>query len=93
MRTSLFATNVFLSESALIAFTSLVQSDSQLREKVRQVATPAHVVNLASEQGHVFNQATLMKMQAEKTKHLHDDHLNNASSWGEALLLCFGAHN
>ena len=82
-----------MSESALIAFTSLVQSDSQLREKVRQAPTPAHVVNLASEQGHVFNQATLMKMQAEKMKHLHDDHLNNASSWGEALLLCFGAHN
>ncbi|MDP7994112.1 MAG: Nif11-like leader peptide family natural product precursor [Synechococcus sp. SP2 MAG] len=82
-----------MSESALIAFTSLVQSDSQLREQVRQASTPAHVVNLASEQGHVFNQATLMKMQAEKTKHLHDDHLNNASSWGEALLLCFGAHN
>jgi hypothetical protein len=34
-----------------------------------------------------------MKMQAEKTQHLHDDHLNGASSWGEALLLCFGAHN
>lgn len=82
-----------MSESALIAFTSLVQSDSQLREQVRQASTPAHVVNLASEQGHVFNQATLMKMQAEKTKHLHGDHLNNASSWGEALLLCFGAHN
>ncbi|MEJ6658319.1 MAG: Nif11-like leader peptide family natural product precursor [Synechococcus sp. ChSW.bin.154] len=82
-----------MSESALIAFTSLVQSDSQLREKVRQAATPAHVVDLASEQGHEFNQATLMKMQAEKIKHLHDDHLNNASSWGEALLLCFGAHN
>ena len=82
-----------MSESALIAFTSLVQSDSDLREQVRQAPTPAHVVNLASEQGHVFNQATLMKMQAEKTKHLHDDHLNNASSWGEALLLCFGAHN
>ena len=82
-----------MSESALIAFTSLVQSDSELRQQVRQATSPAHVVNLASEQGHVFNQATLMKMQAEKTKHLHDDHLNNVSSWGEALLLCFGAHN
>ena len=82
-----------MSESALIAFTSLVQSDSQLREQVRQAPTPGHVVNLASEKGHVFNQDTLMKMQAEKMKHLHDDHLNNASSWGEALLLCFGAHN
>ena len=82
-----------MSESALIAFTSLVQSDSELRQQVRQAPSPAHVVNLASEQGHVFNQATLMKMQAEKTKHLHDDHLNNVSSWGEALLLCFGAHN
>ena len=82
-----------MSESALIAFTSLVQSDSQLREQVRQAATPAHVVNLASEQGHVFNQATLMKMQAEKTKHLHGDHLNNASSRTEELMPCFGAGN
>ena len=82
-----------MSESALIAFTSLVQSDSQLREQVRQAPTPAHVVNLAAEKGHEFNQATLMKMQAEKLKHLHDDHLNSASSWGEALLLCFGAHH
>ena len=82
-----------MSESALIAFTSLVQSDSELRQQVRQAPSPAHVVNLASEQGNVFNQATLMKIQAEKTKHLHDDHLNNVSSWGEALLLCFGAHN
>ena len=82
-----------MSESALIAFTSLVQSDSELRQQVRQAPSPAHVVNLASEQGHVFNQATLMKMHAEKNKHLHDDHLNNVSSWGEALLLCFGAHN
>jgi predicted ribosomally synthesized peptide with nif11-like leader len=82
-----------VSESALIAFTSLVQSDSQLREQVRQASSPAHVVDLASEKGHVFDQATLMKMQAEKTQHLHDDHLNEASSWGEALLLCFGAHN
>ena len=82
-----------MSESALIAFTSLVQSDSDLREQVRQAPTTAHVVNLATEKGHVFNQATFMKMQAEKTKHLHDDHLNEASSWGEELLLCFGAHN
>ena len=82
-----------MSESALIAFTSLVQSDSQLREQVRQAPPPAHVVNLASEKGHEFNQATLMKMQADKMKHLQDEHLNSASSWGDALLLCFGVHN
>ena len=64
-----------------------------ISDGLAQAPTPGHVVNLASEKGHVFNQATLMKMQAEKMKHLHDDHLNNASSWGEALLLCFGAHN
>ena len=82
-----------MSESALTAFSSLVQSDSQLREQVRQAPSPQHVVDLASSQGHTFTQATLMKMQTDKIKHLHDDHLNRASSWGEALLLCFGAHS
>jgi predicted ribosomally synthesized peptide with nif11-like leader len=82
-----------VSESALVAFASLVQSDSQVREQVREAATPKHVVDLASEKGHEFTQATLMKMQADKMKHLHDDHLNGATSWGEALLLCFGGHS
>ncbi|TCD56777.1 Nif11-like leader peptide family natural product precursor [Synechococcus sp. BS56D] len=82
-----------MSESALVAFASLVQSDSQVREQVREAATPKHVVDLASEKGHEFTQATLMKMQADKMKHLHDDHLNGATSWGEALLLCFGGHS
>ena len=70
-----------MSESALTAFSSLVQSDSQLREQMRQAPALS------------FTQATLMKMQADKIKHLHDDHLNGATSWGEALLLCFGSHN
>ena len=52
-----------------------------------------HVVNLAKAKGHVFTQATMMKMQAEKMKQLHDDHINDASSWGEALLSCFGEHS
>ena len=52
-----------------------------------------HVVDLAKEKGHVFTQATMMKMQAEKLKDLHDDHINSASSWGEALLICFGEHS
>ena len=82
-----------MSESALTAFSSLVQSDSQLREQVRQAPSPQHVVDLASSQCHIFTQATLMKMQADKIKHLHDDHQNGASSWGEALPLCFGAHS
>lgn len=82
-----------VSESALVAFASLVQSDSQVREKVRQAKSPQHVVDLAREQGHEFTQATMMKMQAEKMKHLHDDHLNDATSWGDALLLCFGGHS
>ncbi len=82
-----------MSESALVAFALLVQSDSQVREQVRGAATPKHVVDLASEKGHEFTQATLMKMQADKMKHLHDDHLNGATSWGEALLLCFGGHS
>ncbi|WP_244276825.1 Nif11-like leader peptide family natural product precursor [Synechococcus sp. GEYO] len=49
-----------------------------------------HVVNLAKRKGHFLTQATIMKMQAEKMKHLHDDHINDASTWGEALLICFG---
>ena len=84
---------IAVSESALASFATLTQSDSQVREQVRQAATPMHVVNLAREKGHVFTQATMMKMQAEKMKHLHDDHLNKASSWGEALLICFGNHS
>ena len=75
------------------AFADLAKSDSQVREQVRQAATPMHVVNLAKEKGHVFTQADMMKMQAEKMKHLHDDHINDASSWGEALLICFGNHS
>ena len=82
-----------MSESALAAFAALVQSDSQVREKVRQAATPKHVVDLAKEQGHEFTQATMMKMQADRMQHLHDDHINDASSWGEALLICFGDHS
>ena len=80
-------------KTTLIARASHVQSDSQVREQVRQAESPQHVVDLAKEQGHEFTQATMMKMQAEKMKHLHDDHLNKASSWGEALLLCFGGHS
>ena len=34
-----------------------------------------------------------MKMQADTIKHLHNDHLNNAFRWGDARLLCYGAHN
>ena len=52
-----------------------------------------HVVNLAKAKGRVFTQATMRKMQPEKMKHLHDDLINNASSWGEALLICFGEHS
>ena len=61
--------------------------------RVRQAATPKHVVDLAKEQGHEFTQATMMRMQAERMQQLHDDHINDASSWGEALLLCFGKHS
>lgn len=82
-----------MSESALAAFAALVQSDSKVRDQVRQAATPKHVVDLAKEQGHEFTQATMMKMQAERMQQLHDDHINDAASWGEALLLCFGKHS
>ena len=82
-----------MSESALASFINLTRSDSQVRDQVRQAATPMHVVNLAKEKGHVFTQATMMKMQAEKMKQLHDDHINDVSSWGEALLICFGKHS
>ena len=52
-----------------------------------------HVVNLAKGKDHVLTKATMRKMQAEKMKHLHDDHINDASTWGEALLICFGEHS
>ena len=82
-----------MSESALAAFAALVQSDSKVRDQVRQAATPKHVVDLAKEQGHEFTQATMMKMQAARMQQLHDDHINDASSWGETLLICFGKHS
>ena len=84
---------IAVSESGLASFVNLTRSDSQVRDQVRQAATPMHVVNLAKEKGHVFTQATMMKMQAEKMKQLHDDHINDVSSWGEALLICFGEHS
>ena len=52
-----------MSESALVAFAALAQSDSQVREQVRQAETPMHVVDLAKEKGHVFTQATMMKLK------------------------------
>ena len=52
-----------------------------------------HAVNLSKGKGHVFTQATMRKMQAENMKHLNDDHINDASTWGEALLICFGEHS
>ena len=55
-----------LSESALASFVNLTQTDSQVRDQVRQEATPMHVLNLAKEKDHVFTQATMMRMQAEK---------------------------
>ena len=82
-----------MSESALASFVNLTRSDSQVRDQVRQAATPMHVVNLAKGKGHVFIQATMTKMQAEKMKRLNDDHINDASTWGEALLICFGEHS
>ncbi len=60
---------------------------------MHQATTPTHVVNLAKGKDHVFTQATMRKMQAENMKHLHDDHINDASTWGEALLICFGEHS
>ena len=60
---------------------------------MHQAATPMHGVNLAKGKGHVFTQATMRKMQAEKMKQLNDDHINDASTWGEALLICFGEHS
>ena len=51
------------------------------------------MVDLAKKQGHEFTQAAMMRMQAEKMQHLHDDHLNKATSWGEALLRCFGGQS
>ncbi|MDA9638891.1 Nif11-like leader peptide family natural product precursor [Synechococcus sp. AH-779-G23] len=43
-----------MSESALAAFTSLNQSDCELREQVRQAPTPAQILKLASEKGHLL---------------------------------------
>ena len=81
-----------MSESALSAFASLVKSDESLREQVRSATGPQHVVRLAKDNGHEFTAATLMKSSAEKMKTIHDDILNGAGSWGDALLHCFEGH-
>lgn len=52
-----------------------------------------HEVNLAHDKGHVFTEATMMKMQADRKKNLRADRLDNDFSWGEALLSCFGNHH
>ncbi|QNI56169.1 nif11-like leader peptide domain protein [Synechococcus sp. BIOS-E4-1] len=54
---------------------------------------PVHEVNLAQDKGHVFTEAIMMKMQAEKRRNLRADRLDNDFSWGEALLSCFGNHH
>ena len=81
-----------MSESALSAFASLLKSDQSLRERVRTATGPQHVVQMAKDNGHEFTAATLMKVSAEKMKTVHDDKLNGAGSWGDALLHCFEGH-
>ena len=81
-----------MSESALSAFASLLKSDQSLRERVRTATGPQHVVQMAKDNGHEFTAATLMKVSAEKMKTVHDDQLNGAGSWGDALLHCFEGH-
>ncbi len=70
----------------------MVKSDQSLREQVRTASSPQHVVQLAKENGHDFTAATLMKSSADKMKSVHDDKLNGAGSWGDALLHCFEGH-
>ena len=81
-----------MSESALSAFASMLKSDQLLRERVRTATGPQHVVKLAQDNGHDFTSATLLKVAAEKMKSVHDDKLNGAGSWGDALLHCFEGH-
>ena len=81
-----------MSESALSAFASMLKSDQTLRERVRMATGPQHVVQFAKDSGHDFIAATLMMVSAEKMKTVHDDKLNGAGSWGDALLHCFEGH-
>ena len=54
---------------------------------------PVHAVNLAQDKGHVFTEATMMKMQADRRRMLRDDRSDHDFAWGEALLSCFGNHH
>ena len=81
-----------MSEAALAAFVSMRKSDQTLCECTRNATGPQHVVQLAKDSGHDFIAATLMMVSAEKMKTVHDDKLNGAGSWGDALLHCFEGH-
>ena len=81
-----------MSESALSTFASMLKSDQILRERERMATGHQHVVQLAKDNGHDFTAATLMKVSAGKMKTVHDDKLNGAGSWGDALLHCFEGH-
>ena len=81
-----------MSETALSAFVFMLKSDQILRERVRMVTGPQHVVQLAKDNGYDFTAVTLIKVSAEEMKTVHDDKLNAAGSWGDALLHCFDGH-
>ena len=54
---------------------------------------PMHSVNLAQDKGHVFTEAIMMKMLADRNQRLHAHPAHNRFGWDEALLTCFGNHS
>ena len=79
-----------MSRASLHAFSALLASDQELREKISQAQKPSEVVALAAQHGHAFSQASLLRHQASTLGEAEDEHLERIDTWGDALLHSFG---
>ncbi|MCX5947176.1 MAG: Nif11-like leader peptide family natural product precursor [Cyanobacteria bacterium] len=80
-----------MSLSALQDFVSSAAADEQLRQKLHAASGPDDVVDLASNHGHDFSKATLLKAHAVAISKAPDHALEAINSWGDALMHAFGA--
>jgi predicted ribosomally synthesized peptide with nif11-like leader len=72
------------------AFASLVGSDAAVRSQLRAAANADEVVGVAASHGHHFSKTVLLRQHAEALSQAHDHELEGISSWGDALMHCFG---
>ena len=80
-----------MSLSALQDFVSSAAADEQLRQKLHAASGLDDVVDLASNHGHDFSKATLLKAHAAAISKAPDHALEAINSWGDALMHAFGA--